>query len=76
VALRRAVARLPERQRLTLALKVQEDLRFEDVARILGCPVGTAKANFHHAVKNLKKLLGAADDRPARDEAILGEGRS
>lgn len=57
--LREAVARLPSRQRETLLLKVQKDLKYTEIAEILGCPVGTAKANFHHAVQNLKRMLGA-----------------
>jgi RNA polymerase sigma-70 factor (ECF subfamily) len=57
---RAAVERLPERQRLTLTLKVVQDLKYTEIASLLQCPVGTVKANFHHAVQNLRKLLGAA----------------
>ena len=67
-----AIARLPERQRLTLTLKVQE-LKYTEIAEILGSPVGTVKANFHHAVQNLRRMLapGAAQDAAltASDEA-------
>jgi RNA polymerase sigma-70 factor (ECF subfamily) len=58
--LRRAVDQLPDRQRVTLNLRVREGLKFSEIAEALGCPVGTAKANFHHAVKNLKRNLSAA----------------
>lgn len=51
-----AIARLPERQRLTLTLKVQE-LKYTEIAEVLGSPVGTVKANFHHAVQNLRRML-------------------
>ena len=57
--LRRGIAQLPERQRITLTLRVQQGLKFSEIAETLGCPIGTAKANYHHAVKNLKKLLAA-----------------
>jgi RNA polymerase sigma-70 factor (ECF subfamily) len=54
---RHAVARLPEKQRATLILKIYQDLTHEEVARILGSTVGTVKANLFHALANLKKLL-------------------
>ena len=54
---REAVARLPEKQRATLILKVYQDLTHEEVARILGSSVGTVKANLFHAMVNLRKAL-------------------
>ena len=55
---RDAVARLPEKQRATLILKIYHDLTHEEVAGILGSSVGTVKANLFHAVGNLRKMLG------------------
>jgi RNA polymerase sigma-70 factor (ECF subfamily) len=54
---RKAVSRLPEKQRATLILKIYHDLTHEEVARILGASVGTVKANLFHALGNLRKLL-------------------
>jgi len=56
---RRAVASLPDRQRLTLVLRVYEELSLREVAEVLGCPVGTVKANYFFALKNLRKMLAA-----------------
>ena len=33
------------------------DLRHDEIARVLGSSVGAVKANFFHALVNLKKLL-------------------
>lgn len=55
---RRAVADLPEKQRLTLMLRIQENKKFEEIAGIMNCSVGTAKANYHYAVKKLKAMIG------------------
>jgi RNA polymerase sigma-70 factor (ECF subfamily) len=60
--LRRGIAQLPERQRLTLTLRVQRGLKYSEIAETLSCPIGTAKANFHHAVKNLSKILSTAPE--------------
>jgi len=55
--LRRAVDRLPPKQRATLVLRVYQDLSHEEIARILGSTVGAVKANFFHALGNLKRLV-------------------
>jgi RNA polymerase sigma-70 factor, ECF subfamily len=52
-----AIARLPTKQRATLILRVYHDLPHEDIARVLGSSVGAVKANFFHALQNLKRLL-------------------
>lgn len=54
---RAAIARLPKKQRATLILRVYHDLPHEQIAGILGSSVGAVKANFFHALSNLKKLL-------------------
>jgi RNA polymerase sigma-70 factor (ECF subfamily) len=54
---REAIGRLPEKQRATLILKVYHELTHEQVAEVLGSTVGTAKANFFHALGNLRRLV-------------------
>lgn len=54
---RSAIARLPKRQRTVLLLRVYQELPHQEIARILGSSVGAVKANFFHALVNLKKLL-------------------
>ena len=54
---RQAIARLPPKQRATLLLRVYQDLSHEEIATILGSSVGATKANFFHALGNLKRLL-------------------
>lgn len=55
--LHRAVAGLPDKQRLTVMLRVQEQKTFEEIAEIMKCSVGTSKANYHHGVQKLKELF-------------------
>ncbi len=55
--LRSAYNRLPEKQRLTLMLRVQEERKFEEIADIMKCSIGTAKANYHLAVQKLKGMM-------------------
>ncbi len=58
---RAAIARLPPRQRATLVLRMYHELSHQEIADILGSSVGAVKANFFHALGNLKKLLGGED---------------
>jgi RNA polymerase sigma-70 factor (ECF subfamily) len=66
--LKRGVEALPPKQRQALELRIFEDMSFKDIAEIMDCPFDTAKANFRHAVMNLKKILGAANGGKALDE--------
>jgi RNA polymerase sigma-70 factor (ECF subfamily) len=59
-ALRLAVAELPTKQRMTLELRVYEELPFKDIAVALETTEGAAKVNFHYAVRRLRQLLGHA----------------
>ena len=59
---RAAVARLPRKQRATLILRVYHDLPHQEIAGILGTSVGAVKANFFHALSNLRKMLGLLDE--------------
>lgn len=58
VAVRRAIAALPEKQRATLILRTYHDMSHQQIADALGSTVGAVKANFFHALTNLKKILG------------------
>jgi RNA polymerase sigma-70 factor, ECF subfamily len=58
VAVRHAIASLPEKQRATLILRTYHDLSHQQIAEMLGSSVGAVKANFFHALNNLKKILG------------------
>jgi RNA polymerase sigma-70 factor (ECF subfamily) len=49
------VATLPERYRAPILLRYVEGLRLEEVARVLGQPLGTAKSNVHRGVNALRE---------------------
>jgi RNA polymerase sigma-70 factor (ECF subfamily) len=54
---RAAIAQLPRKQRATLILRIYQELSHQEIADILGSSVGAVKANFFHALGNLKKIL-------------------
>ena len=54
--LRQGVDRLPERHRRVILLRFFEDASLQDMARSLGCPVGTVKSRLHHALEKLRQM--------------------
>lgn len=53
----RAIERLPESQRQVLMLRYYSDMKFVDIASMLGCPLNTALGRMHKAVMRLKELM-------------------
>lgn len=52
--LHQALASLPEEDREVLVLSRFQDIKYKDIAQILGCMEGTIKARVHRAVKRLR----------------------
>ena len=55
--LRYAIARLPQRQREVLALRLKDGLSFAAVGDRLGCSEDAAKMLYHRGVRSLRPLL-------------------
>ena len=55
--LRRALLQLPARQRAAVVLRHYEDLSEQDVARELGCSVGTVKSQTARGLDRLRSLM-------------------
>lgn len=61
IAVRRAVAALPKRQRTALVLRYYTDLPIHEVAELMGCAPGTVKALTSQALAALRGSSGLAD---------------
>jgi len=57
---RKALGRLKPRDRTLIVLREYEGLRYEEIARVMECSVGTIESGLHRARKRLKMLLGDA----------------
>lgn len=53
--LKRAMAALPEDKRELLVLTRYQNLKYEQVARLAGCDVGTVKVRIYRAVRELRE---------------------
>lgn len=54
---REALACLPDAQRLALTLHYFEDMRYEDIAQIMGVPINTVKSHIRRGKARLAELL-------------------
>lgn len=59
--LRKAVAMLPEKQRLVFNMKYYDDMKYEEISEILGTSVGALKTSYHIAVKKIEKYFDERD---------------
>ncbi len=56
--LRRLVASLPEKARLIVIMRYQEDLGPEEISEVLDMPVNTVKTHLHRALAMLRDKIG------------------
>lgn len=55
--LQNAILRLPERQRLVFNLRYFDEMKYDEMAKMLDLSVGALKASYHHAVKKIEKYI-------------------
>jgi RNA polymerase sigma-70 factor, ECF subfamily len=55
----RAIEKLPENQRQVLMLRYYSNLKFVEIAELLGCPLNTALGRMHKAMLKLRQLMEA-----------------
>lgn len=55
--LQKAIALLPEKQKLVFNMKYFEELKYEEISEILETSVGGLKATYHLAVKKIEASL-------------------
>jgi RNA polymerase sigma-70 factor, ECF subfamily len=52
-----ALDELPAEQREVLVLRFLEELSYEEIGQIVGCPLGTVRSRIHYAKQALQRLL-------------------
>lgn len=55
--LRKAIATLPEKQRMVFNMKYFDEMKYERMSEILGTSVGALKASYHLAVKKIESYF-------------------
>lgn len=61
IRLQKAIAQLPDKQRLVFNLRYYDEMPYEEMATMLDTSVGALKASFHHAVKKVEAAFKESD---------------
>ena len=54
---RAVLADLPEKQRLSVSLRIFDGLSFREIGEIIDSTEGSARVNYHHGIRRLRELL-------------------
>ncbi|MDR2836333.1 MAG: sigma-70 family RNA polymerase sigma factor [Bacteroidales bacterium] len=55
--LQKAILKLPRKQRLVFNMRYFEEIKYEEMSKILGTSVGALKASYHIAVEKIEKNI-------------------
>jgi len=55
---------LPEDKREILVLSRFQELKYEEIARLLGCETGAVKVRVHRALQQLREVYLALENNP------------
>ena len=55
---RAVLADLPEKQKLSVTLRIFDGLSFREIGEIIDSTEGSARVNYHHGIRRLRELLG------------------
>jgi len=67
-----AIEELPEEYRVVSTLYFMDDLTYQQIADVLGCPVGTVRSRLHRGRKMLQKALWALAEECGIVRALSG----
>jgi RNA polymerase sigma-70 factor (ECF subfamily) len=73
VLLRHALLQISEEKREALVLSRFQEMKYEEIAQLLGCEVNTVKTRVHRALQELRQVLHQLESRkPANRKGPQG----
>lgn len=54
---RKMLEQLPEKQRLSVTLRIEEGLSFREIGEVIGSSEGAARVNYFHGIRRLRELM-------------------
>jgi RNA polymerase sigma factor (sigma-70 family) len=73
--LHRALMQMPEEKREILILSRFQELKYEEIARLLGCELGTVKTRIHRAIQELRQNFKQLERGTISNEKNSGGAR-
>lgn len=55
--LQKAILTLPKKQRLVFNMRYYDEMKYDEIAEVLGTSVGALKASYHHAAKKIETYI-------------------
>jgi RNA polymerase sigma factor (sigma-70 family) len=68
--LQRALMQLPEDKREILVLSRFQELKYDEIARLLGCETGAVKVRVHRALQQLRENYMSLENNPAAQSQL------
>jgi RNA polymerase sigma-70 factor, ECF subfamily len=59
--LQQAIIRLPEKQRIVFNMRYFDEMKYDDMSKILNTSTGALKASYHHAVRKIEQYIKTSD---------------
>ena len=59
--LQQAILKLPEKQRIVFNMKYFDEMKYEEMSKVLDTSVGALKASYHHATKKIEEFIKNSD---------------
>lgn len=57
IKFQQAMSQLPEKQRIVFQMRYYDEIKYEDMSKMLDTSVGALKASYHHAVKKIEEYF-------------------
>ena len=54
---RRMLGQLPDKQRLSVSLRIEEGLSFREIGEVIGSSEGAARVNYFHGIHRLREWM-------------------
>lgn len=54
---RAMLEQLPDKQRMSVSLRIEEGLSFKEIGEIIGSSEGAARVNYFHGIRRLRELM-------------------
>jgi len=55
--IQKLLSELPDNQRVVVVLKFYDGMKYQEIADILHCPLGTVKSRMHEGIKHIKRVM-------------------
>lgn len=51
------LAKLPEKQRMSVSLRIEEGMSFREIGEVIGSSEGAARVNYFHGIRRLREWM-------------------